>query len=241
MTQSPQLLASVNLESPLLWAVVIAWILTVVLHEFAHGLVAHLGGDYTIKERGGLSLNPINYIDPLFSIVLPVVFLLLGGVPLSGGVTYVRTDLLRSRAWESGVSLAGPAMNFLIFIVLCASMHPAFGWFDPTIPVADWTNGQLVVATLAMLQAWAVVLNLIPWPPVDGFNALAPYLPQDLVHRVRTPPLNFILMAAFFLVVTRIPPVQNAFLELLQLGPRLVGLDRFAALQMFQASEFVFG
>lgn len=230
-----------NLESPLLWAVVIAWILTVVLHEFAHGVVAHLGGDYTIKERGGLSLNPLNYIDPLFSIVLPVVFLLMGGVPLSGGVTYVRNDLLRSRAWESGVSLAGPAMNFVIFLALCASMHPAFGWFDPMKPVADWSNGQLVVATLAMLQAWAVVLNLIPWPPVDGFNALAPYLPAEFVHRVRTPPLNFILMAAYFLVVTRITPVQNAFFELLQLGPRLVGLDRLAALRMFQASEFVFG
>lgn len=64
---------AVEFRNPLFWAVLVGWILSVVLHEFAHGLVAHLGGDYTIKERGGLTLNPLAYVDPVFSLLLPAV------------------------------------------------------------------------------------------------------------------------------------------------------------------------
>src|SRR3954465_3801689 len=102
------MLAAVDFANPLLWAVFIGWILSVVLHEFAHGVVAYWGGDYTIRERGGLTLNPLQYVDPVGSLLLPIVFLILGGIPLPGGVTYVRTDLLRSRAWSAMMSLAGP-------------------------------------------------------------------------------------------------------------------------------------
>src|SRR5687768_11485576 len=80
-----RMLAAVNWESPLFWAVMVGWIMSVILHEFAHGVVAYLGGDYTIRERGGLSLNPLVYIDPVGSLLLPAVFLLLGGIPLPGG------------------------------------------------------------------------------------------------------------------------------------------------------------
>src|SRR5436190_16433471 len=120
----PHLLAVVDFSSTLTWAVIIAWIMSVILHEFAHGFVAYLGGDYTIKERGGLTLNPLQYIDPVFSVIIPVVILFLGGVPLPGGATYVRRDLLRSNFWDTAVSLAGPAMNFLLFIVCAIPLHP---------------------------------------------------------------------------------------------------------------------
>src|SRR3954451_7457903 len=95
------MLAAVDFATPLLCAVFIGWVMSVTLHEFAHGVVAYWGGDYTIRERGGLTLNPIQYVDPLMSIVLPVVFLLMGGIPLPGGATYVRRDLLRSRGWDA--------------------------------------------------------------------------------------------------------------------------------------------
>src|SRR5687768_11779009 len=76
------MVAMVNFSNPLLWAVLIGWIMSVVLHEFAHGLVAHWGGDYTVRERGGLTLNPIQYIDPVMSILLPIAIFLIGGIPL---------------------------------------------------------------------------------------------------------------------------------------------------------------
>ncbi len=146
------LLAAADLGHPLFWAVMIGWIMTVVLHEFAHGLVAHWGGDYTVRERGGLSLNPIQYIDPVNSLLLPAVFLAIGGVPLPGGVTYVRNDLLRSRAWESAVSLSGPAMNVLLFCAGALALHPAVGWLPAGATFAQWTPGHRVVGTLTILQ-----------------------------------------------------------------------------------------
>src|SRR5205085_11053759 len=97
------LLAMRDLGEPALWAVLIGWVMSVTLHEFAHGVVAYWGGDYTIRERGGLTLNPIQYVDPLMSIVLPIVFLLMGGIPLPGGATYVRRDLLKNRGWDAAV------------------------------------------------------------------------------------------------------------------------------------------
>src|SRR5213075_2307226 len=132
------MLAAVDFANPLLWAVFIGWIMSVVLHEFAHGVVAYWGGDYTIRERGGLTLNPLQYVDPLMSIVLPIVFLLMGGITLPGGATYVRRDLLRSRFWDSAVSAAGPFMNLLLFSLLAFILSPHAGLFDETKPLADW-------------------------------------------------------------------------------------------------------
>lgn len=235
------LLASIPFDSPLFWALIIGWIFTVGLHEFAHGLVAHLGGDYTIKERGGLTLNPLQYIDPLMSIGLPLIFLAMGGVPLPGGVTYVRNDLLRSKAWETAVSLAGPLMNLLIFLFLTALMHPRLGYFDLSTPVHTWTNMQIFIGALAALQAISFVLNLLPCPPVDGFNAIAPYLPEDFVQRVRTPPLNFILLAALFLVVMKLPFVWQTIELILRGGPKLLGMDPDTAYQMYECMQFALG
>jgi len=127
------MLAVVDFQSSLTWAIIIAWIMSVVLHELGHGLVAYLGGDYTIRERGGLTLNPLQYIDPVFSLLIPALILIVGGVPLPGGVTFVRMDLIRSRAWESAVSAAGPAMNFLIFLLCALPMHPKLGWIEPPV------------------------------------------------------------------------------------------------------------
>jgi Zn-dependent protease len=184
-------------------AVLVGWIISVILHEFAHGIVAYWGGDYTIKERGGLTLNPLQYVDPVFSIIFPVVMLLLGGVPLPGGVTYIRRDLLRSRFWDTAVSLAGPLMNFILFLACAIPLHPKVGWLDPGAGPEGWTHAQIFLGTMATLQLVAVFLNLVPVPPLDGFQAIAPYLPDDLRIRVTTPPLGNILFLVYFMILWR--------------------------------------
>ncbi len=198
------MLAVADYSNPLLWAVIIGWILSVVLHEFAHGFVGYLGGDYTIKERGGLTLNPIQYLDPVFSLLLPAIFLLMGGVPLPGGVTYVRRDLLRSRAWGSAVSLAGPAMNLLIFLAMALPLHPRIGWIHPSDDSGEWTVPQMFLATMALLQMVAVVMNLIPVPPLDGFGAISPFLPEEFRRKVSTPPVSTWLFIGFFIVIWKV-------------------------------------
>ena len=165
------MLAAVDFRNPLFWAVFIGWIMSVVLHEFAHGIVAYWGGDYTIRERGGLTLNPLQYIDPVGSILLPILFLLMGGVPLPGGSTYIRRDLLRSRAWEAAVSLAGPAMNFLLFLACAIPLHPeSAGWIRRA--TRRWTPAQRLLATMAVLQG-------IVGRPQPGARPAAGRVPGD--------------------------------------------------------------
>ena len=223
----------VDFQNPLLWAVLIGWILSVVLHEFAHGLVAWWGGDYTIRERGGLTLNPLQYIDPMMSIILPVIFLLMGGVPLPGGSTYIRRDLLRNKFWESAVSLAGPAMNFLIFLILCAFLHPRAGWINETLPVVDWSTAQKFVAGMAYLQLYAVLLNLIPVPPLDGFQMIAPYLPVDLRVKLSTPPWSSMLFFTYFLVIMNSVRLQFELIRIMARVMVAMGVNPWLAYQAF--------
>jgi len=207
-------LAAGNFGNPLFWAVLIGWIMTVVLHEFAHGLVAHWGGDYTVAERGGLTLNPIQYIDPVMSILLPAIFLAIGGVPLPGGSTYIRTDLLRSRAWQSAVSLAGPAMNLLLFLIGAAVLHPAVGWLPADAKLEDWTPAHRVVASVTFLQIFAVILNLIPVPPLDGFGAISPFMPDETRRKLTTPPNSIVLMLVLFVLLMSAPVQRRFFLAI---------------------------
>jgi len=197
------LLAVVDYRDPLLWAAFIGWILSVILHEFAHGVVAFWGGDYTIRERGGLTLNPFQYIDPVFSILIPAVIFVMGGVPLPGGVTYVRRDLIRNRFWQVATSAAGPAMNFLIFLLLVLPMHPAIGWIHPddtwSGDGATVSNAHLFMGAMAWLQMLSVIFNLIPVPPLDGFQIVAEFLDRDLRDKLMA--ISGTLFIIFFLVL----------------------------------------
>jgi Zn-dependent protease len=205
------LLAAVDIQSPLTWAVVIGWIMSVVLHEFAHGFVAYLGGDYTIKERGGLTLNPLQYIDPVFSLLLPIVFLMMGGVPLPGGVTYIRRDLLRSRAWDSAVAAAGPAMNLLLFLLLALPFHPILGWIDTNVSADQYKNWHVFLGAMALLQIIAAIINLIPVPPLDGFNMIGPYMDRETRIKLATPPVSTFAFFVLFLILWHSPLMQRIY------------------------------
>src|SRR6188474_2888900 len=98
--------------------VLFGWIFSLCLHEFSHAIVAYYGGDYTVKEKGYLTFNPLKYTHPFLSIVLPLLILLMGGIGLPGGAVYIETRLIRSRYWLSAMSLAGPAANGLVAVSL---------------------------------------------------------------------------------------------------------------------------
>jgi Zn-dependent protease len=219
------MLAITDLDNPLFWAALIGWILSVVLHEFAHGAVAYWGGDWTIRERGGLTLNPLQYVDPFMSIILPAIFLLMGGLPLPGGVTYIRRDLLRGRTWETAVSLAGPAMNFLIFLACALPLHPAFGWANYAVHPSQWTNGQAFLAAMAMLQFTAIVLNLAPVPPLDGFGALLPWLKPDTQTKLTAPGVGMMMFIGYFLILNAVPQVWLGIYRLFEGVLGILGFD----------------
>jgi Zn-dependent protease len=84
--------------------VIVGWIFSLCLHEFSHAVVAYYGGDTSVKDKGYLTFNPLKYTHPVYSIVLPVIFLLLGGIGLPGGAVYIETWRLRSKRWERAPS-----------------------------------------------------------------------------------------------------------------------------------------
>jgi Zn-dependent protease len=203
------ILGRIDFNDPTIWAVLIGWVMSVTLHEFAHGLIGWWGGDYTIRERGGLTLNPLQYVDPVMSIVLPVIFLIMGGLPLPGGATYIRRDLLRSRGWDTAVSAAGPAMNLILFGLLAIPLLPNIGWIDVFKTPMEWTTPQKFVAAMCYLQLLSVILNLVPVPPLDGFGMIAPHLNDDLRLRLTTPPLSSILFFGYFMLLWQAPGVRE--------------------------------
>jgi len=154
--------------------VTVLWIFSVCLHEFGHAWAAYCGGDTTVREKGYLTLNPIHYTNPVTSLLLPVVFMIWGGIGLPGGAVYIDRQLLRSRAWDTWVSLAGPAMNIVLVL-----------WISFAFKVGLLRNDSQHLASVCLgfllqLQVSAILLNLIPVPPLDGFQAIAPWLPHNL-------------------------------------------------------------
>src|SRR5438045_7899108 len=98
--------------------VTVLWIFSVCIHEFGHAWVAYKGGDYTVRDKGYLTLNPLHYTHPIYSLLMPVIFMIMGGIGLPGGAVYIERHLLRSRTWDTWVSLAGPAMNVVLILLL---------------------------------------------------------------------------------------------------------------------------
>ncbi len=219
-------LAEINFANPLLWAILIGWILSVVFHEFAHGLVASLGGDYTIRERGGLTLNPLQYVDPVMSIILPAVFLLMGGIPLPGGATYIRHDLLRGRGWESAVAAAGPFANFLLFLACALPLHPSVGWLTYD-GLYQPTQFQLFLGAMAVLQAISIVLNLVPVPPLDGFQIISPWMSEPMRIKLSTGTIPTVLFVAYFLLLFSSPVLFQKIFDLILWVLKTMGFDPF--------------
>ncbi|CAN5290226.1 site-2 protease family protein [soil metagenome] len=193
------------------------WVVTLCLHEFAHALVAYRNGDHSVVYRGYLTLDPLRYTHVLFSIVLPLVFLLLGGIGLPGGAVFIDQRALRTRFARSAVSAAGPLTNIAVAILLAI----ALALRDGVTPF--WA----AIAFLAFLQVTAAVLNILPIPGLDGFGIVEPYLPPRwLAGAARVAP--FAIIGLFALLW--IPVVNAAFfsgilglLDLLGIPRELVG------------------
>ncbi|MEU3627981.1 site-2 protease family protein [Amycolatopsis coloradensis] len=142
------------------------WVASLTLHEFGHAIVAFRGGDHSVAHKGYLSMDVRKYTDPILSIVLPLVFLVIGGIPLPGGAVWIEHGRLRSRGVQSWVSLAGPLSNLAVGVVLTLVVG--------LVPMA---SGLVIgLSFLALLQIVTFLLNILPIPGLDGWGAVEPYL-----------------------------------------------------------------
>jgi Zn-dependent protease len=210
--------------------VTVLWVFSVCLHEFAHAWVAYQGGDLSVAEKGYLTLNPFRYTHPILSLLLPVLFMMLGGIGLPGGAVYIDRSRLRSRTWNTAVALAGPAMNLALIVLLGAL-------FKTGVIPADRANlATLSMAFFLRLQVYSVLLNLIPLPPLDGYQAIAPWLPAEWQRRISG--AGNIIMVALFLVLFSVPVVNRLLGDAEQAVSGLFGVQRIWGYLGYRAFKF---
>jgi Zn-dependent protease len=183
--------------------VVSGWLVSLCLHEYAHARTALHSGDITIGSKGYLTLNPLKYTNALLSVILPVVFVIAGGIGLPGGAVYVERARIQGRLRHSMISAAGPLTNVLFALVLMLpfTTGTADGWPE---------NFQFALAFLAMLQVTAAILNLVPVPGLDGYGIWEPWLSPGIKRQVE-PFAQFGLLIVFGLLW--IPSVNVKFFD----------------------------
>lgn len=201
---------------------IVALIVSAIFHEYAHGWVAHKLGDNTAKDAGRLTLNPLAHLDPVGSILLPILLIISkAGFVLGWAkpVPYNPHNLTDQKYGDFKVALGGPGTNFLlaIFFGLLARFMPLAVGQKQVFAVAllqgnndfllSQIGGQVVasVFVLALIMCFInlllMVFNLIPVPPLDGSKIFLVLLSERLKEKYyRLEPYGFfiILFLLFF-------------------------------------------
>ena len=110
-----------NIASTCLWIFIFVtsgWIVSLSLHEFGHAYAAFSNGDRSVVDKGYLSLNPMRYPNIFISIVLPIIFLMMGGIVFPGGAVYINVSAIKSKPHRSMVSAAGPFATSVFALLL---------------------------------------------------------------------------------------------------------------------------
>ncbi len=151
--------------------------MSIVIHEVSHGYAALMLGDQTAKYQGRLTLNPIRHLDPVGSVMVPVISYALGGFIFGWAkpVIYNPYNLRPGRWSESMVALAGPASNILIALV-----------FSLLIRAGATGNAEFlqISALIVFINILLAIFNLMPIPPLDGSKLLYAFFPES-TYKIR--------------------------------------------------------
>ncbi|MDD4911954.1 MAG: site-2 protease family protein [Sideroxydans sp.] len=154
----------------------------ITLHEAAHGYVARHFGDMTAYQQGRISLNPMRHIDPVGTILLPLLTLAVGGI-LFGWAKPVPVNfgaLRRPKQDMLWVALAGPASN--LFMALCWGLIAKLAWM---FPGSYFAEPLMEMAQIGIkINVVLMVLNLLPMPPLDGGRIAVSLLPHRQAYQL---------------------------------------------------------
>ena len=166
-------------------------VIGVTLHEMMHGRVAFWLGDRTAADMGRLTLNPLASVDPLTTIVLPLLLIITVGVPFFAAkpVPFNPARLKYDEFGGALVGIAGPATNLVLALLGAGLYH--------VLPGASHFLFWFVVVNVGLM-----VFNLIPLPPLDGSRVLYAFAPeplQELMARIEQ--MGFIVILIFIVLV----------------------------------------
>ncbi len=162
-------------------AIIGVLILSIVIHEMAHGYAANALGDPTARLAGRLSGNPLVHIDPLGSVIIPALLFFSNAGVLFGWakpVPYNPYNLTNKKWGEALVAAAGPAVNVLIAVIFAVIIRVA----DPLNLSASFVGLASYIVYINLLLAF---FNLIPFPPLDGSKILMALLPFSAQQKYR--------------------------------------------------------
>ncbi len=183
-----------NLDPVWIIGVAVALVVGITCHEFSHALVADSFGDHQPRAMGRVSLNPVRHIDPLGA----VFFIIAGfgwGRPVSVNVYGLRGGR-RSMAW---VSAAGPVTNLVVALAFAIVYRVLILAGDPVVWLTD------IVWVIVLLNVILAFFNLIPIPPLDGYNFVLAFLPVQQVFAVQRYARYGLLVLLLLVVLTNTP------------------------------------
>ncbi len=171
---------------------VVVLLFSVIVHEVAHGYVAWLNGDPTARLAGRITLNPIPHIDPIGTILLPLLLLATGSRLLFGWAkpVPVNPSYFRNHRWgEVSCSFAGPGSNLILAALFAYLLRLNLG--GPGLVLLAYYG--------CTINIFLALFNLIPIPPLDGSHLVAAFLPYRLLQYYRyLEPFGFVIIILLF-------------------------------------------
>jgi len=203
-------------------------LLGVVIHEVAHGWVAEKFGDPTARLMGRITLNPIVHVDPIGTVVLPLILLITKAPFLFGWAKPVPVNFgnlrggRQSMAW---VAMAGPMTNFLMAAASAGIYHAIFfsfksGWIPSNSIMASIAEPLFLMAGISVqFNLVLMVINLLPIPPLDGGRIAVGLLPAPMAMQLERLE-RFGILIVLLLIATGawgyiVRPVLAVFMQLL--------------------------
>lgn len=197
-------------------------VIAITLHEAMHAFTSNWLGDDTARLEGRLSLNPLKHVDPLYTIVMPAVTLLLFGFPLLAAKP-VPFNPARVKFDEFGaalVGIAGPLTNLGLAVLGAIFLHGAGGQIS-----AGLTN---IIGLFIWLNLALFVFNMIPFPPLDGSRLLYAFAPepiQKVMYTIESSGLTFFIIFIVLFISVIGPIMTNIISWLLNLlGLQVIGI-----------------